>query len=264
MSSSNDSQPSVSLWLNLARSGGTILSRCLGCMDEVILLSEVHPLGRSMIDPTTQAMRWHGLVRANELGRLERMPYEQLIRLLAQRAHAQGRRLVLRDWSHLDFLGVPFVDPSMSSRSMRVLQASGSGLGSLHCFATVRHPKDMWVSQQRLDMLHDKVDVAHYLRGMHAFAQLATEVGFVRYEDFSHQPDEALKTLCAGLGVEYDPQWVERYRYYDKVTGDAPTLGRKVGDIVPAQKRAMDEATALLFDESEDYLESCALLGYQA
>ncbi len=264
MGSNDSSQPSVSLWLNLARSGGTILARCLGCMDEVVLLSEVHPLGRPMIDPVPQALRWHGLVRANEQDKLQLMPYAPLIRLMAQRAHAQGKRLVLRDWSHLDFLGVPFVEPSMSSRTMRVLQASGSEIGPLHCFATVRHPMDMWVSQQRLDMLQGQVDIARFLQGVRAFAKLATEVGFVRYEDFTQHPDETLKALCKGLGVAFDPHWIERYRLYDKVTGDVATRRKKVGAIVPARKRAVDEATATLFDEHEDYHAICEMLGYQA
>ena len=30
---------------NLQRSGGTIISKCLGAQDDVVLLSEIHPIG---------------------------------------------------------------------------------------------------------------------------------------------------------------------------------------------------------------------------
>lgn len=252
--------PPLALWLNLARSGGTLLSRCLGCMDGIALLSEVHPLGVRMIDPAEQAMRWHNLLRPAEMSawRGGRGRYDELMLLLAQRAHAKKQSLLLRDWSHLDFLGTPFTEPSFTSRSSQLLGTRFT----LRRFATVRHPADQWVSQQRLDMLRGKVDPTDYLHGCRAFAELAVEVGFVRYEDFTLDPDAELARLCAGLGVEYDPTWRERYRTYAHVTGDEATLAKAIGEIHPATRRPLDAATRALFEASDDYTQTCRLLGY--
>lgn len=247
------------LWLNLARSGGTLISRCLGCMERVALLSEVHPLGVRLIDPAEQAARWHGLLTPAELPKWAagRGRYDELIALLDRRAGARGSTLVLRDWSHLDFLGVPFVEPSFSSRSAQLL-----GPGA-RCFATVRHPMDQWLSQQRLDILRGRVDPAVYLRGCRAFAELAARVGFVRYEDFTREPEAELARLCTGLGAPYDERWPGKYRTYARVTGDAETMARAVGEIRTARPREPDTQTRAGFLANQDYTAACGLLGYE-
>jgi len=55
------SERKIRLYLNMARSGGTLFSKCVGCMDGVMLLSEIHPLGTALFNPVTQASRWYDL-----------------------------------------------------------------------------------------------------------------------------------------------------------------------------------------------------------
>ena len=40
----------------MARSGGTIICRCLASMERIVLLSEIHPLGARMFNPLDQAV----------------------------------------------------------------------------------------------------------------------------------------------------------------------------------------------------------------
>ena len=54
-SDSNNTKPGIRILHHMARSGGTIISRCLGCMKDVILLSEIHPLGSRLV--TSQKVR---------------------------------------------------------------------------------------------------------------------------------------------------------------------------------------------------------------
>jgi hypothetical protein len=252
--------PPLSLWLNLARSGGTLLARCLGSMRSVALLSEVHPLGVRLIDPAEQAFRWHKLLKPGEVAqwRAGRGRYDELMALLTTRAADQGKTLLLRDWSHLDYLGVPFVEPAFLSRSSQLLGARFH----LRRFATVRHPADQWMSQQRLDLLRGRVDPAAYLRGCRAFAELAAETGFARYEDFTTDPDAELARICHGLGLEFDPAWRDRYRSYANITGDEATLGESIGEIRPAVWRPLDPALRDTFAANPDYADACRLLGY--
>ena len=35
----------VTVMLCFARSGGTVLNRCLGCLPDIVIMSEVNPLG---------------------------------------------------------------------------------------------------------------------------------------------------------------------------------------------------------------------------
>ena len=56
---------------SLPRSGGTIISKCLGAQKDVILLSEIHPKGTSItkkmgvnkpfFDPIFQSQNWNNL-----------------------------------------------------------------------------------------------------------------------------------------------------------------------------------------------------------
>lgn len=249
----------IALWHNLARSGGTILSRCLGCMEGVALLSEAHPLGTRVISPAQQAAEWHGLLRPAELARWRSGRFDALIDLLAERASARGKALLIRDWSHLDFLGVPFVEPSFVSRTWALLK----GGGDVVRFATVRHPLDQWGSQQRLDMLRGRVDQAVYLRGCRAFAELATETGFARFEDFAADPDAVLPRICEGLGVSFDPRWRDRFGTYEYVTGDEEGRRGVVREIRPAVRRGVDPETLRRFRASDDYKQTCRLLDYE-
>jgi hypothetical protein len=53
--------PNIRLYLNLARSGGTPFSKCIGCMEGAMLLSEIHTLGSGTYNPITQVSRWYEL-----------------------------------------------------------------------------------------------------------------------------------------------------------------------------------------------------------
>ena len=60
-------RPTLRLLHHMARSGGTLISKCLGCMSGVLLLSEIHPLGTNHFNPLVQAQRWYGLLSSQDL-----------------------------------------------------------------------------------------------------------------------------------------------------------------------------------------------------
>src|SRR5512145_1245226 len=60
-------RPPLRLLHHMARSGGTLISKCLGCMSGVVLLSEIHPLGTNHFNPLLQAQRWYGLLSTQDL-----------------------------------------------------------------------------------------------------------------------------------------------------------------------------------------------------
>jgi len=59
----------IGAMLNFARLGGTMLNRCLAAMPDVVMLSEVNPLGggwwdareNSLVTPASQARGWYKL-----------------------------------------------------------------------------------------------------------------------------------------------------------------------------------------------------------
>ncbi|MGB7347677.1 MAG: hypothetical protein WBD20_25865, partial [Pirellulaceae bacterium] len=74
---------------HLARTGGTLVSRCLGSMDGVCLLSEISPAGTTQFNPLRQAADWYGLVRDDEICDLpvdDPVAFAQAMNLIASRA----------------------------------------------------------------------------------------------------------------------------------------------------------------------------------
>lgn len=268
-SPANTSQPvRVGVLRHLARSGGTVISKCIGCMRGVALLSEVHPAEfLQHTRPLLQAKIWHGLVTDDDVARWQaagRIDLGEALAMIAQRARDRGDALVLRDWSHLDYVGVPYTVPRLG----HALADALAGRADVSSIATVRHPVDQWLSLTRLGQVAERLTLPNYIRGVDAFSRWCAEHGFVRYEDFTHDPEPALRTICAGLGIEYDDGWRDRWSAYDKVTGDRPgegNAGRGAAraEITPLERRAHDPALLEQFRSEPAYASICERLGYE-
>jgi hypothetical protein len=89
----------MALLHHLARTGGTLISRCLASMQGICLLSEINPLGTAHFNPLKQAARWYGLIAEHEMDGLELDSEEQFraaMELIHTRAQEQGLTLVVR------------------------------------------------------------------------------------------------------------------------------------------------------------------------
>ena len=60
-------KPVIRLIHHMARTGGTLICKCLACMKQVIMLSEIHPLGTRMFNPVQQAQTWYQLFSEQEI-----------------------------------------------------------------------------------------------------------------------------------------------------------------------------------------------------
>ena len=187
--------------------------------------------------------------------------YVEAIDLLNRRAPAAGRRLVLRDWSHLDFYGLPFIEqPSFRSELAELLQ----GHFTLRRAALVRHPIDQMMSLGLLAALGGQLDLERFLGGYRLFAELAAETGFVTYEAVTSRPDAALPRLCGLLDVAFDPGYAQRWAGWDKITGDiAPSRGNAEGRIRPLPRPQVPARVLQRMAANADYRASLALLGYE-
>jgi hypothetical protein len=255
-------RPSLRLIHHMARSGGTLISKCLGCMGGVVLLSEIHPLGTKQFNPLIQAQRWYGLLSTQDLVELKargRVAFVEAIELIRRRAEDCSQRLVIRDWSHLDFTGVPFV----ARPAHRLLTAEAlASRYELRQVCTVRHPLDQWLSLSQLAVMQGRIDLATFLAGYRRFAEVATTIGFERYEDFTADPKAVMKALCASLQLKLDRGFSERWREYTFVTGDI-SGSRGGGQIRPVPRRPAAPELLQAIAANADYQASLALLGYE-
>ena len=249
----------------LARTGGTIINRCLGCMRNIVMLSELHPTQRQGLHfhPLYQAGQWFDLISPDERATLrsnaERggWSFMRSIELIEERTRLSERHLLIREFSHADFLRTPMIaHPIFRSRMADEL----GELYALRRSAVVRHPLDQWRSMQDYPGTRGRCSIEDYLLGHRRFAEMAVDVGFVRYEDFCRDPAATLQLLCANLGVPFDAGFSERWMHYDRLTGDVsrpPELPIQARSRPPLADQWMD-----VLRKSADYRASLTLLGY--
>lgn len=252
-------RPVIRLIHHLARTGGTLISKCIAVMDGVILLSEINPSGKEYFNPLKQAHGWFGLVSEEEAraAGTGRDWFIDAITLINGRCEERGERLVIRDWSHLDFTGIPFLRQlSYRLRTAELLRERFQVVN----VATVRHPLDQLLSLWRLTLLQPHWDEGMVLRGFRHFAEHAVQVGFVRYEDFVHEPDGALRELCLRLQLDFDSSYRERWASYVKITGD---VGSRRQTIDRRPRDAVDPHLVARLRQNDDYRMVLDLLGYE-
>lgn len=256
-----DGRPRVRLLHHMARSGGTLISKCLGCMDGVVLLSEIHPRGTSFFNPLQQAQAWFGLFPEDEFRELAgrgRIDFADAIGSIADKVEERGAALVIRDWSHLDFTGVPFIRKPDYRLLLAEVLSSRFALAQL---CTVRHPIDQWLSLSRLQIMRGHLFLEPFLAGYRRFAEVAAGIGFVRYEDVVAAPDLVLADLCLRLHLPFDPTFQERWSTYAKITGDVG--GSRGGrEIKPVARRPVAGELLAAFASNADYRAALDLLGY--
>ncbi len=246
----------------MARSGGTLIAQCIGALPGVALLSEIHPDGVRFIDPLRQAQEWYGLLSAEEAAELSiarEGRFLSAMQLIETRARARGLALVLRDWSHLDFIGLPQLAAPTGRR--RLDEALAAGFGILET-CTVRHPIDQWESTRRLRVVRGHLRLEAFISGYRRFAEMAAELGFLKYEDFAAAPEWGVRLLAERLDLTYDRSFLDRWAQNDNVTGDQPVRKRRRTAIALSERRPLEPGLLDRFERHPDYFPALALLGY--
>jgi protein O-GlcNAc transferase len=259
---------------NMARSGGTLICKCLGCMQGVVLISETHPLVEPF-HPLNQAMEWFGLLTRHEMAELKKQghaSYTRSIALIEQRCRERGDILVLRDWGHLDYTGYPHIAPGY--RPLVYTELSGSF--DIVRISIARDPVTQWQSLMQLDLMKKPLQsgafgLDQFLAGYRRYAELCVETGYIRYEDFLRDPESEMRKMCDRLQIGFDPDFINKWHDYKTITGDIPdpnSPGKtdKPHDsnrILPPSNRPIEPNLKNKFLASADYHRACELLGYK-
>lgn len=251
---------------NLARSGSTLLCKCLGCMDGVKLLSELHPLAWKLFNPVRQAVEWFGLLSPADLAELQHkdgVDYARVIALIEARCSERGDALVLRDWAHLDYTGLPFLR-TPSFRPLLYWELADDF--DIVRIATTREPVAQWQSLTELAIMREPLRTGaltldQYLLGYRRYAELCAEIGFVRYEDLLRDSRQVMAKLCRHLEVELDAGFVDKWHLYKTITGDVNNP-RASSKMEMPRKRPIENELKERLLANADYRQACALLSY--
>ncbi len=240
----------------LARAGATLVCKCLGCMENTILLSEVHPLSYKVYNALFQARQWHNLLRPEDTA----TDFVGAIGLIAKRCDEAGKKLIIRDWSHLDFIAVPFLEKATYQPIVAEMLAA---FKIIH-LSLVRNPIDQWLSTDSLAVLHDKLSLEEFLLGYAKFAEYSASAGFVRYEDFVAEPIEQTKIICEILHLDYDETFIQKWHNYRFITGDIKqrSRGGKLDKIQYLPRLPISSELLDKFYQNNDYQRAIKLLNY--
>ncbi|WP_139312763.1 hypothetical protein [Acuticoccus yangtzensis] len=255
-------RPVIGIVSHLASSGGTAISKCIGTMGGVTLLSEIHPhasVALGAFNPLYQYQRWFGLSDAlktdlRHIAESGTAEVVDIIDALARDAGRRGTRLVLRDWAYVDYLGGGGLPPSYRPSLVDLLAPRFETT----LLITTRHPLDVWLSMLSSRFAKPEM-LAPVMKGFARFAEYAAANGFMTYEAFTEAPEAWLRAATTTLGVPFDPEWSATWADYRKITGDS---GRRSADIAPRPRRPVSDEMMHSLTTNPDYRRTCALLGY--
>lgn len=243
---------------SLGRCGGTLICKCLGAMQGVALLSEIHPEQADIFfDPLLQARIWHGLIGVDEFDELaRRLSFYGKVAEIRERAISRGLVLVVRDWTYRSFC----CHFGRNSYRFDVVEKLLPLSPVCRRLSIVRHPMQQWLSLRASGMLPpDRQDhLAAYFLGMRLFAQAAIDTNYLRYEDFVSDPQNGLVLVCEHLDIKYDAEWFHNWKDNFRVTGAKVDIGPITqGPLhtaeIDVQKRIFD---------NWDYQDTCRILHY--
>lgn len=204
--------------LNFSRSGGTVLTRILGMLPDVIVGSEINPLlgatpSNQAALPThalkQQMATWYGISLVGE------NLSEAVIDLVQQCQHDR-KQLIIRDWTHLDFRKNKLKKWNPTYRFTIIEELRD--IAELLPFAFVRDAVDVYLSSGG-DLEDFASDYLTYAREL-----VKSRITIVKYEDLVKQPDKTVKRICDIADLKYSEDYKSFYTNY-RCTGDIQ-LGR--------------------------------------
>ena len=257
------SKPRVSILHQLPGSGGSLVIKCLSTLPGVSLLNNVHPQGHlTKLYPVhlfQQAQSWYQLFSDSEKQSLtgKQIDFLTAMKMIHQRIADQGNHLLLRSWSHLDFIGKPFLDEPSGTFSLSEILKDEFDVKE---YAVVRHPVETWRNFQQYEILQNAGGIDAFLKGYREFAECADKTGYTAYESFCREPDQHFREICSKLELPYDSQFLERWKFENRV-GREP--GEQLESIDPANTPEIDSDLLEQFEINFDYWSLLKKLGYE-
>lgn len=254
----------IAVFYCFARSGGTLINRCLGCIKDNLVLSEVNPHGafRSL---ESQASDWLKLIPSDQFKKFSYLSYGQKIRFLNEAASALNKHLIIRDWSTLNFLSNvywEYFSPSMILE--QDLYLSNHGL-QITCAVVARQSACVYESIVRSFPDQNDLRVEDFAESYLAFAEAVCHYPVIHFENFCAEPEVQFRKLCDYLNVKFEWSFLTQFYSFNQCTGDnmlsSPSKLRTATEIiVPIEHR--DSKTWQVASTNQNCRKADQLLGY--
>jgi hypothetical protein len=254
-----ESGPTLRTIHHFACTGGTVISKCLAALPQVMLISEINPINRN--SPKFNPSHPLALLEQRCTTPLaeswwQREFADQLSLLIdwCREAHCD---LLLRDHSHSDYC----IGPSCAKQPTLLSQLPKSS--RVFSVVTLRHPLDSWLGlchagwQNRLQ----PPSLLSYCQRYGQFLNHYEHKTWLHYEDFCREPDWFLGLICEELCLDYTPKIMDDFAAI-QLSGDS---GRKDTLIAPRPRRPIpNEIQRELNDTTtrRALIQLCERMGY--
>jgi len=202
--------------INYARSGGTIFSRALSALPQVVLFSEVNPTLNALGNIRQQAKDWHNIEIAD--GTFEEMAQEAY-----NVCSENEKQLVLRDFTFINF--TPHALNQYKPKKEFEILSSLQNQIPLRPIALVRNAIDVWISRGCPPEFS-----VHYLDYVQALVD--SNIKMYKYEDFCKNPNQMLREMCNDIGLTFHPQAIEKATFIRNITGDTDLRNNSRGNLL--------------------------------
>lgn len=246
---------------HLSCTGGTLFTKCLASMSNVLVLNEVDPYsvmpaaerGLSAFTPTdiVSLLRQGDSETPNELfGQV----FSASLRAIRDDQAAIGRNVILRDHSHSQFLtwDKPSARPTLLETVRRDFET--------HSIITVRDPIDSYISMAK-NGWHTQFyppTFAEYCRRYLLFLDRHADVPIIKYESLTENPQETIQNACELLDLKFFAGFEDTFQVF-RLSGDS---GRGGGKIQRKETREIDSNLSEQDLYSDSYLQLKEKLQY--
>jgi hypothetical protein len=207
-----------------SRSGGTLMNRILGSLENVIVLSEVNPWGafKPMLE---QAQDWFGLINDEEKKDLQSKGFVQQVDELQKKAINRNLRLIIRDWSAANFMKglVRKKTPSYKLETIEELKKSFP----LKPLVLTRDPYTTWKSNFENFQKYFDLDKETFFYGYEKYLHASQSFPRIRLEDFTAFPQNYVRWICEYWDLPFSANGAENFHAFDRCTGEN-TLAKKM------------------------------------
>lgn len=254
-------KPKIRIINHWACSGGTIISKCIASLPNIVFLNEVHPYAYLRLSNTNEKDYLPtDIIQQLSFNRNQKDPnfciaaFVGAIEELNKKICSSNKKLILRNHSHIDF----FVGPVPRSNSL--LTEIFSDRNRLLQVLTVRHPLDSWLS-----LINEKWNNQIQFNNFDEYCSRALiminsmqHIPIIYYEDFCLKPKEILKKIANIFDIEYTDKFQEKALSIN-LSGDSGRCGEI---IKPRKRRDIPENYFNDLNNSNSYIELCKKLNY--
>ena len=243
-------------------SGGTLISKCIASLSNIIFLNEVHPYAylRFMNNNEkeylpTDLIQQLSFKRNGANANICNSAFVGAISEVNDTIIRMNKILVIRDHSHVDF----FIGPLPRKKSL--IHELFNEKYNLQSIFTVRHPLDSWLSMKnnKWEKSIQFNNFDEYCSRIKNMIEAMKDKPIIHYEQFCIEPKSVFKIICSELKLSYDKNFMKSFHNI-RLSGDS---GRTSSSIESKERRQLSNQFKKIIYNSQNYLDICEKLNYE-